>query len=276
MIKKTLILILIFASPAYLISAPGEIKITRCIIDRNLSSGFSLKYQIKNTFDATSFSSLQVTIPFEKYIIQGAALDGYLQEKDFLFSQMNIDLNGDSDFNDSFPVTNISDTLYIKDKKIFPINKTTSNYNVMIPFDKAGNFNLNRIEKNGKQFTLRDFSSKSRELTVGLNTEGDIEFKKFPNSILLIEVVTSFKKNDETLQIDGQTPFEGFTNEKELTGGENFYRYSSVKTVSVSDNYASGEIKITGITKPQSLRITYFFCISDNIILMNQKTVRIN
>lgn len=276
MIKKTLILILIFASPAYLISAPGEIKITRCIIDRNLSSGISLKYQIKNTFDATSFSSLQVTIPFEKYIIQGAAPDGYLKEKDFLFSQMNIDLNGDSDFNDSFQFKNIADTLYIKDKKMFPIYKTTSNYNVVIPFDKDGNFNLNGIEKTGKQFTLRGFSSKTRELTVGLNTEGDVEFKKFPNSILLIEVVTPFKENEKNFQIDGQPPFEGFTNEKELTGGETFYRYSSVKAVSINNNYASGEIKITGITKPQSLRITYFFCISDNIILMNQKTVRIN
>ena len=38
----------------------------------------------------------------EKYLITGSIENNTINERDFLFSQKDIDLNGDGDFNDSF------------------------------------------------------------------------------------------------------------------------------------------------------------------------------
>jgi len=273
---KKIFLLIILIYPFNLTSAQSEIGISRCGISEISSSDFLLSYSIKNTFDPELFSKLQVTIPFEKYIVQGSIENGLLHEKDFLYSQLNIDLNGDTDLNDTFTAKFIKSKLTIDNIKISPLTKSTSDYNVFIPFNETENFNVNRITPKGKPFTLRKFSTTPPEITIGLNTENDIEFKTFGNSQLLIEVIPSGKSAGDNLLIDDQKPFIGNTNEKDLTGGENSYRFITVKNITINNNTASGELKIEKIVKPFSLRITYYFGISKNLILMNQKIIKVN
>ncbi len=275
MIKKIIILI-ISAYAISLSSAQNEIEISRCSVSELSPSEFSLIYSIKNNFDAGSYSNIQVTLPFEQYIFQGSLDSGFLNEKDFLFSQTDVDLNGDSDFSDLFKAKIIKNQLVVHNKKISPVYKTTSNYQVFMPLDENGNYNISRITEKGQSFVLKHCTTANPEVIIGLNPAGDIEFRKFTNSLILIEVINSDKNIIEKTVIDGQKPFTGITNEKELTGGENSYRSAAVKNISINNDIASGEIKIKDIRKPFSVRVTYYFALTGNLILLNQKIVKVN
>jgi hypothetical protein len=273
---KKIIILLILTHTINLNSARSEISISGSSISEISSTGFLLNYSIRNTFDSDLFSKLQVILPFEKYILQGTIENGVLQEKDFLFSQLDIDLNGDKDVNDLFKVKVVNKKLTIDNKTILSLTRETANYNVMIPFDESGNNNLNLITRSGLPFTLRYYSSSPAEIILGLNATGDIEFKKFDNSLLLIEIVTPDQSTSENLLIDGLKPISGFTNEKDLTGGETLFRFSAVKNISIKEGTAKGDIKISQISKPFLLRLTYYFSISGNLTLMNQKIIKVN
>ena len=275
MIKKIIILI-ISAYSITVFSAQNEIELSRCSVSGISPSDFLVSYSVKNTFDDNSYSKLEVVLPFEKYIFQGSAEDGIIHEKDFLFSQTNIDLNNDSDFNDSFKIKISKNRLTIDNKKISPIFKTTSDFNVLTPLNETGNYNITRLTEKGKPFILRYISSLKPEIIVGLSTETDIEFRKFPNNLLFIEVISSDKNISEKILIDNLKPFTGTTNETDLTGGENSYRYAAVKNITFNNSAAAGEIQIKNIRKPFTVRITYYFAVSENLILMNQKTVKVN
>jgi len=92
----------------------------------------------------------------------------------------------------------------------------------------------------------------------------------------MVEVITPDKPDEKNLLIDGEAPFHGTTNERSITGGENSYRYAAVKKVTINVNSAKGNLKIGRITKPFSVRVTYYFSISENLILLNQKILRVN
>lgn len=275
MIKKIFIFI-VLAYSITLSSAQNEIELSRCSISEISPSDFILSYSVKNTFDADSYSKLEVVLPFEKYIFQGSADNGIIHEKDFLFSQMDIDLNNDSDFNDSFKIKISKNRLTIDTKKISPIIKTTSDYNVLTPLNETGNYNVTRLTEKGKPFILRYISSLKPEIVVGLSQQTDIEFRKFSNNLLFIEVINSDKIISEKILIDNLKPFTGITNETELTGGETSYRSAAVKNIIVNNSATSGEIQIKEIRKPFTVRITYYFAVSDNLILMDQKIVKVN
>ncbi len=274
LIKKIVIIILIFTLKIYAVE--NEIEISKCSVSETTSSNFVLNYQIRNSIDDGSYSSLKIILPFEKYIIQGNIADGKINEKDLLFSQINIDLNKNGSVNDSYPVKIVNKTLIINNKKINPITKATSKYNVLIPFDSSKNFNVNKISSSGIPLTLRDISVSPPEITIGFNENNEIDFRECENSLLLIEVITPEKMDEKNLQIDGQTPFTGITNEVTVTGGENSYRYAAVKKIIINENSTSGEVKIGKISRPFSVRVSYYFSLSESLILMNQKILRVN
>ncbi|PKL17641.1 MAG: hypothetical protein CVV49_10100 [Spirochaetae bacterium HGW-Spirochaetae-5] len=274
MIKKIIILVLILSIKVY--SAPGEIGISKCSVSETSTKEFLLSYDIKNSFDTESYSLNKITIPLEKYIIQGNIVNGLIQEKDFLFSHKNLDLNNNGNLNDSYKIKTVKKNLYIDNLFINPIIKTTASYNVLLPFDNSGKFNINKFDPNGIPFTLRDTSSLPEEITIGLNETDNIEFRTYDNNLLLIEIITPEKIDDKTLFPGDVATHTGFTNEKSITTGENFYRYTAAKKVLIDKNASKGELKIGRIQKPFSVRVTYYFSISENLIIMNQKILMVN
>lgn len=273
---KRIITLIILAWSLDLYAGQSELEISECAATEISPSVFSIKYFIKNTFNSESASKYLLTLPLEKYILQGPVENNLLMEKDFLFSQIDIDLNGNLNMLDSFRVKIANNKLSIERQSISPLIKTTANFTAMIPFNQKGDNNINRVTETGKPFTLRKITPDPIEITLGLSPGEDIEFRKFPNSLLIIEVVTADKITEGKLSIDGQNPFIGYTNEKDLTSGEKSYRYVSFKNVPIKNITAGGEIILKGISRPFALRLTYYFTISDNLILLNQKIIRVN
>lgn len=274
MIKKIIIIILILTVKIY--SAQNEIEISKYSISETSSTGYLLSYDIKNTFDTESYSLNKVTIPFEKFIIQGSIANRLMKEKDFLFSQKDVDLNQNGNLKDSYQIKTHNKILYINDQIINPMIKITANYTVLLPFNNSGKYNINRINPNSLPFTLRDTSALPEEITIGLNPNDEIEFQKYDNNLLLVEVITPEKIEDKTLFSGDVTIHTGFTNEKSVTAGENFYRYTAAKKIEINKNAAQGEFQIGKLKKPFSLRATYYFSISENLIIMTQKILMVN
>jgi hypothetical protein len=274
LIKKIFIIILILTVKIY--SAQNEIEISKCGISEISAGEFILSYDIKNSFDTESYSSEKITIPLEKFIIQGNIENGLIHEKDFLFSRRNLDLNKNGSLNDLYQVKTIKNSLYINNQIINSITKTTSNYTVLLPFDNSGKYNINTIDPKGIPFIIKDTSALPEEITIGLNENDNIEFRKYDNNLLLIEVITQEKKDPAALFTGDATTHTGYTNEKVFTAGENFYRYTAVKKLSINKNSATGEFKIGKLQKPFSVRVTYYFSISENLIIMKQKILMVN
>jgi hypothetical protein len=276
-LKKVLILIIIISFYAAKISAEkNEIIISGYSISKISPSVFLLNYSIKNSYNPDAFSDIPVIIPFEEYIIQGTIEKGILPEKDFLFSQTDIDLNGDGDFDDLYSVKAERNTITINNKSMSLLTKTTSTSQVLLPFINTGHFNFNKFSDKARPFTLKSYSVSPLKITIGFTPDNDIEFKKFKNSLLCIEVITQEKNFLDNILINGEKPFMGITNEKEVAAGEKSERFVVSKNVTISNGTAKGEIKIDNIMSPFSVRLTYYFGISENSVLMSQKVIRVD
>lgn len=274
-IKKSILIITISLFTSALTPGKPEIDISRYAISEISQSGYIIDYQITNLFDYESFSKNTITLPFEKYILNGIIENGILKEKDFLFSQLDADLNGNGNSLDSFRIKPTGNMISINETQMTPLIKETANHHVLVPFNKTGEFNTNRISKNGIPFTLRKISADPFEITLGLNITDSIDFKKLPNSQLLVEIITPDSDTEKNLLIDGQKPFSGFINNRELTHGETMKKFSVVKTAEIKNNISSGRIKIERIQKPFIVLVSYYFAISENLIILKQKTVRV-
>lgn len=273
--KNSIIVVLIITSCAVLIYAiKNETGITGSVNAGNFSTEFILSYTVSNTYDTESYSDIHVIIPFEKHIIHGNIQTGVISEKDILFSQIDVDLNGDNDFNDTYQIRMIKNEVSINEKKISPLIRKTVNYTVMFPFNH-GIYNINKISGKGTSFTLRDYSSNPPALTIGLTPGKEIEFMKFKNSIVLIEVILPEKQAAGTVAIEGTETFQGTTNEDVITGGEKHLRFFAAKNVPVKGGTGKGNVKIKNILKPFIVRLTYYFSISETSVLMNQKVIEV-
>lgn len=275
MIKKIIILLLTVIS-VKIFSAQNIIEIANCNVNQISETDFILNYSVNNTFGAESYSKLSIMIPFEKYLIQNIVDNGIIKEKDFLFAQTNVDLNGDNDIEDTFVLKQKNRKLAIENVTLSELTKKTSNYNVYLPYKENGSLNLNRISKNGIPFTLKRNNPVIPLITIGLTPDAEIEFRKLQNNAIVIEIVPSGQVKKDEIMIDGSKPFTGKTNEKEITGGETLTRYVTAKNISSEKTVFTDEVKIKNITKPFSIRITYYFNIGDNLILTDQKIITVN
>ena len=267
------ILLLFFC--AILISAIKKITgITRTHVSEISPVEFILEYTVSNTYEVDLYSDIQITIPFEKQIIQGKIRNNVLSEKDILFSQTDIDLNGDNDYDDSFPVQVYKNSVSINNLILSPVIRKSANYMILYPFIKE-NYNINKITDKGTAFTLRDYTPDSGTITIGLWNNKNIEFLKFKNNLILIEVVSSHISPERKILIDDATPFEGTTNEIAVSGGEKCRRFIIAKNISIKNGTGKDQARIKNITRPFNIRLTYYFGISENLISMTYKIIEV-
>ena len=251
----------------------NETGITGSVVPGISPGEFILYYNVTNNHADDTSSGTPLVIPLEKHIIQGNIQAGVITEKDTLFSQTDIDLNGDNDCNDSYPAKIIKNEVFINGTKLSPLIRKSQNYTVMFPYDH-GNYNLNKISDKGMPFTLRDFTATPPVLTIGITPEKKIEFINHQNSMLLIEIIIQNRPSVPVL-IEGSETSEGTTNEKEITGGEKHIRFFAVKNVPVSKGSGKGNVIIKNAEKPFNVRLTYFFSIPGTFVLMNQKVIEV-
>lgn len=100
MTKKIFIVIVFFFSSYFELSANSlEMKASL----EKKDNGYYLSFLASlSGFDASLFNDEKIYLVDDEMIIDGLADNNKINEKDFLFSQKNIDINGDGDVDDSF------------------------------------------------------------------------------------------------------------------------------------------------------------------------------
>jgi hypothetical protein len=121
-------------------------------------NSYSIEYHVNiSGIEASAFMDQKINYPYDASIIEGMILDRKINEKDFLFSERNIDLNGDGDTDDSFPVVYKSDSILINGIRGLPLfRKNNGNY-ILVPYDSSNRENSIRIKPEGHLLAIQTY-----------------------------------------------------------------------------------------------------------------------
>jgi len=214
-------------------------------------NSYSIDYHIEiSGIEPSAFMDQKISYPYYASTIEGMIFERTIKEKDFLYSERNIDLNGDGDTDDSFPVEYKSDYIIIKGVRANPLFiKTKSNY-IMSPYDSSGRENSTRITPEGDLFAIHTYEPLVGKIKIMLadSTQGKI-FREFPNSLVIIEIIQNHPDETDSFTINNLKPDTNFTNERVFSpGGENLKRHFTGINAVLQNNSSSGSFRIDNIT----------------------------
>lgn len=167
---------------------------------------FSIHYENLNR---EILSGLKVPISIEKFLIYGHFPDFKLRENNFLFSEMNFDLNGNGNYSDIYSIKVISKNLSLDNTQIkyFSSSKKFNQFTVFNYYDDKDKLNINKISENGPEFFIHTISYSARSLTAGFGTADEpVKIEEFPNPNVQVLVLSPVKSTSSKIvhSIDGE------------------------------------------------------------------------
>jgi len=237
-------------------------------------SSYSIEYKVNiSGIETSAFMDQKINYPYNASIIEGMILDRKIKEKDFLFSQRDIDLNGDGDTDDSYPVAYKSDSISINGINAIPLFRKSNGSYILIPFNNHSCENSIRIKPEGHLLAIHTYEPLIGRIKAMLAESPDEKiFREFPNSLIIVEIIQNNIEELAGLTINKQKPEKNFTNEKVFSpGGENLIRHLTGINVNLQNNSSSGSIRIDNITGNFKVRVIYLFSISSRAVILNEK-----
>ncbi|HOP63616.1 MAG TPA: hypothetical protein PK358_01680 [Spirochaetota bacterium] len=273
-IKQAMLLILT-AAVSVPVSAKKnnpEIKLS-AVLNRVSEASYTIDYRASlSGIDSSVFKEQTIYYPYETSIIEGQVIDKKLRERDFLYSERNIDLNNDGDFKDEFTVSFKGGYFAVSGRKTDILYKKNNGSTVMIPFLKNNRENAIKVADGGLLFTVHSFDPLAGRITAGIGNRESSLFRSSPNGLIYIEIIQNDSETAGDVTVNGAKPDSGFTNEKLFTpGGENLKRFFMVLNAPLENNTSSGSIKIKNNSSHFRIRLRYLFSISRRIILTDEK-----
>jgi hypothetical protein len=212
-----------FSGPNFKIKVlPLEVKKTAA---KSYSLSFSVKY--KNLYKEY-FEDSTVPIPVEKFIIEGELQNFIIKERDFIFAGIDIDLNGDKDFDDSYSLKYRYNNYYLDTYKIkiSSTGKKYKNYYIYKYFDDKNWSSTNKIGEMGVSFIVSGINYYSKKMIISTNNgESPLEVQAFPNpnvQVILIKPVESLNKKID-FAIGNDKNYNCFSNEKIIPGNDDLW-----------------------------------------------------
>jgi hypothetical protein len=215
------LLIVLLSAPVLISLEPLDVKTSQITVKKISANSYTLSFRI--SYDASLSSFLEESsflMPAEEILIHGTVEDSSIHEQDFLFSQLNIDLNGDGDTLDIYPLI-FKAGKYMLEKQRLQIVSYPYRYESYTGFQYFNNASprTNRITQKGKEFIVYAVSTGDKKMTVGLNLKDNaVAIEQFPNPAVQIAIL----KNHEDISskpgfsIAGSKNYITFTNEKLL------------------------------------------------------------
>lgn len=239
-------------------------------------NSYSIEYKVNiSGIETSAFMDQKINYPYNASIIEGMILDRKIKEKDFLFSERDIDLNGDGDTEDSYPVTYKSDSISINGINTIPLFRKTSGSYILIPFDNYNRENSIKIKPEGHLLAIHTYEPLIGRIKAMLAESPDEKiFREFPNSLIIVEIIQNNGEDLADLTINKQKPEKNFTNEKVFNpGGENLIRHLTGINLNLQNNSSSGSIRIDNITGKFKVRLIYLFSISSRAVILHEKII---
>jgi hypothetical protein len=257
--KKTLILIiLIFLIQPLFSYDTIHMKVSSLYVKKTGTGTYRVETSIEQRgLIKELFEDTGVIIPVEDKVISGNFADK-LNERNFLFAGIDLDLNNDGDSDDTFTIYKKSGRLFIEKQEIqqLILPKLYKRLQGISYYDRRKQPRLTKIGENGNTFIVYNANLKKRKITIGIGTKKKpVEFQEFPNPCLQIVV---FKTIDNLSQkpsyrITGLKNHILFTNEKifENQADEWISAVWGVKRIEIKNPLKKKYIfTLTGITPP--------------------------
>ena len=123
-------------------------------------------------------------------IISGTVKKNVITETNIIYSERNIDLNGDGDFNDSYKFLQKGKKLYINNRQFVPVQSQNSykNYIIRRYIDEKGSQTINSVDEKGLPIFVDSISASPLKITfmIGRNTQKPPVIKIDNPSLILI------------------------------------------------------------------------------------------
>jgi hypothetical protein len=212
---------------------------------------------IKELFEDTG-----VIIPVEEMVISGNFTDR-INEKNFLFAGIDLDLNNDGDSDDTFSIYKKSGKVFIEKQEIqqLILPKLYKRLQGISYFDSRKQPKLNKIGKKGKTFIVYSVDLKNRKITAGIGSKTNpVAFREFPNPCIQIILFKSIDNlsSKPSYRITGSKNHFLFTNEKifENQADEWVSAVWSVREIDIKKPLKKKYIfTLTGITPPFAVMV---------------------
>jgi hypothetical protein len=275
---KPLLLIFILTSSPLLSRQPSpeiSLKITK--FEKTGDGEFTLEYSAEYRGpDPAIFKNNQVYLPRDQIIIEGIADKSKIYEKNFLYSESKLDLNGNDKFDDIYPVTTENRDIYIRGIKVYPLLPGAGTKKIFTPLKPDNTINTNKITESGRVFTLYFYKKETGEIKIGLGPENaDFPFPGKPNSQVMIEIIPDTENDTPATTIEGIETYSGITNEK-ISYFQGIYyrpRITGFLHLPLKQGSTSGTFTLKGSDVKSLVRITLFFSISGRICIFDSKAV---
>jgi len=262
----------LFAQPG---SPEISLKITK--FEKTGNGEFTLEYSAEYRGpDPAIFKNNRVYLPLDKKIIEGIADNSKIYEKDFLYSETKLDLNGNNKFDDIYPITTEKRDIYIRGIKVYPLLPGAGTKKIFTPLKPDGTKNTNKITESGQAFTLYFYKRETGEMKIGLGPENEeFPFPGRPNSQVMIEIIPDTENDEPGIEIKGVETYSGITNEKIsfFPGDYNRPRISGYQHLNLNQGNNPGTFKLKTGEGKALVRITLFFSISGRICIFDTKAV---
>ncbi len=272
-LSKSVIILLFFASSLYAGSDTPEISLSAGIKPLSETS-FSIEYNVSvSGIDASSFRDEKILYPYEPTIIEGMVLEGKIIEKDFLYSERDIDLNADGDTDDFFSFIFKNGSPVVAGKIVKQLFSKSNGTYFLVPLDSSNHENIVRLHQHGEPFVILNYDYLVGRIKAGLGDSSQKPlFKEFPNSLLFIEIIQNNDGEPSQVKVNGNSTDIGTTNERDFSfGGENLRRYYTGINIPIDNNISAGSVKIDNVSGNFKVRVRYLFSISKRTILMKEK-----
>lgn len=283
LLKNKIAVLLIFCALVPLFSQGSSpdisLKITK--LSKISDSDYTIEYSVTYKGpDPEIFSSYSVYIPEETHIIEGIAENSAINERDFLFSRLNVDLNRNGSLEDIYTISANNGDIILNEVKLIPLYSKAGNRIIFTPLTSSAESALNRAGRSGRPFTLHSYDRTSGEIIIGLAPDnGDVPFKKLPNAQAVIEIIHDTENPDSiNTSIDDARIFRGTTNEKIPDFTDDFHRPRITGTVHIplKKGVSTGSFTVRNPEKPAFIRVTIYFAISARMSIFDRRTIMIN
>jgi hypothetical protein len=204
------------------------------------------------------FEDTRIIIPVEDKIITGNFSDNRINERNFLYAGINLDMNNDGDIDDSFSIYEKSGRLYIdkQEREQLLLPKLYRGLQGVSYYDRRKQPKVYKIGENGNTFTIYKVNIKDKSIITGIGSKTrPVKFLEFPNPCIQIFVFKTVNNLSvkPSYSIAGLKNHISYTNESIFNdqGGEWLSAVWAVKEFDIEKAPPKKQIfTITGINPP--------------------------
>ncbi len=258
-----------------------KIKVTQIEINKISKNRYSINCTVDQSgLSKELFQDTSVILTDEKLRISGEIIDSVIRETDFLYAQINYDLNNDKDYNDIYK-------LVIKQGKYYymgiPLQliKSSRKFNGMdvLHFLEKGKLRTNLFDKQGFPFIVDNIDNNSKILTAALPGEKNpIRIIEFPNPIvkvMVIKNVDSIKKK-AAHSFPGDNSYITYSNEKFFNEKDNLWTSIlwTAKPLNLKGSNSIYNFSLNDISPPFAVKVLVLLSFERGICLRSEPSVK--